>query len=79
VGALKVLIESIRLLKACRVNVQHGIDGGTLLVVSLDTIQILLNQPVARQSTRLHRFVNVSDGSFHQMERAIRYAVSAGY
>jgi hypothetical protein len=50
-----------------------------LLFVSLDTIQILLDQIVARQSARLHRFVNVSDGSFHQMERAISRAVSAGY
>ena len=78
-GALKVLIESIGLLQACRVDVQHGINGGTLLVVSTNAIQILLNQPVARQSTRLHRFVNVSDGSVYQMERAIRHAVSAGY
>jgi hypothetical protein len=37
---------------------------------------LLLDQIVARQRTRLHRFVNVSDRSFHQMEGAIRRAVS---
>jgi uncharacterized protein (UPF0248 family) len=76
-GALKALIESIGLLKACRIEVQHGINCGTLLVVSMDTIQILLNQIVASESTRLHRLVNVRDGSFDQMERAIWGAVSA--
>src|SRR5258708_25678675 len=75
--APKSLIQSIGLLKACRIDVQHGIDRRPLLVVSVDAIQILLDQVVAGRRTRLHRFVNVSDGRFHQMERAIRHAVSA--
>src|SRR3979411_3034265 len=73
----KVLIQSISLLKACRIEVQHGIDRWSLLVVSVDAIQILLDQVVAGQGTPPHCFVNVSDGSLHQMERAIRHAVSA--
>jgi len=61
---------------ACSIDVQHRINRGTLLVISVNAIKILLDQIVARQSTCFNRFVNVSDGSFHQMEGAVRRAVS---
>jgi hypothetical protein len=78
-GALKLLIESIGLFKARRIDVQHGINCWALLVISLNPIQVLLNQTAARQSAGLHRLMNAGDGSFHQVESAIRRAVGARY
>ena len=52
------------------VGVQHhdGVDGGTVLVVRVDALQVLAHQLAAGETAGLHGVVHLRDGGFLHFE-----------
>jgi hypothetical protein len=76
VSALELLVHRISFLQAPRIDVQHGLQRRSLLLVSSDAIQVLLHKLMARQRAGQQSLVNVLDRSLHQLKRMFRSTIS---
>src|SRR5262245_9022374 len=71
-GAFERRIKIVRFLKRPRVQGNDAVDGRTLLVERVDSIQISLHQLKCSELSGLHRRPYLVDRLLHDLERSSR-------
>ena len=62
-------IEIVRDLQRVVVHLHDGIEGGALLVVRVDALQVLVDERAAGQRAAANRRLDLRDGGFVDAER----------
>ncbi len=68
-GLRKAAVEILGLLHGIRVEENDGVNGGTVLVIGLDALQVFAYEGAAGEAAALHGVVDLGDGGFFNFER----------